>query len=247
MEPLAKPPIIEAVVDIECDLAAQQDVRALEAAAREAFRATYPKLRTQHLDRFQLSTGPTGPHQATPQRSLQALQFIAADQRQLVQVRTQGYSFNRLAPYTTLDDYIPEIARTWRLYVDVAAPVQVRLIRLRYINRILLPLTQGAVALDTYFSVGPRLPDDASLTFVGFVDQHRAVERETNSQVQTVLMNQPQEDERLPVIFDNTVLREERCEPEDWARIADRLAGLRRLKNHVFERTVTPECLRLFQ
>jgi len=247
MDPLAKPPIIEAVVDIDCDLPSQIQVLTLKDAALAAYGTEYPRLRFRHLDTFQFGGDPAGPSQAAPRRSVQAMQFLAADAKQLVQVRAQGYSFNRLAPYTSLDEYMAEIERTWRLYVDVAAPVQVRLIRLRYINRILLPLAQGGVDLDTYFRVGPRLPDDASLTFLGFVDQHRAVERETNSQVRTVLMNQPQEGDRLPVIFDNTVIREERCEPADWERIADRLAGLRKLKNHVFERTLTPECLRLFQ
>ena len=73
---------------------------------------------------------------------VQALQFLQDDERQLVQVRVQGFSFNRLAPYTSLDDYLPEIKRTWGLYVDLVKPVQVRQIRVRYINRILLPMTE---------------------------------------------------------------------------------------------------------
>ena len=69
-------------------------------------------------------------------RGIQALQFLHADEKQLVQVRAQGFSFNRLAPYTSLDDYLPEIERTWHLFVGLASPVQIRVVQLRYINRI---------------------------------------------------------------------------------------------------------------
>ena len=72
-----------------------------------------------------------------------------------MQVRAQGFSFNRLAPYSGLDDYLPEIERTWSLYVDLASPVQIRAIRLRYINRILLPLAANTVDLDEYLKIGP--------------------------------------------------------------------------------------------
>lgn len=73
------------------------------------------------------------------------LQFLKNDEKQLVQIRPQGYSFNRLAPYGGFDEYLPEIERAWRLFVDIVMPLQVKLIRLRYINRFLLPMHGIAV------------------------------------------------------------------------------------------------------
>lgn len=90
-------------------------------------------------------------------RAIQALQFLQDDEKQLVQVRAQGFSFNRLASYTTLDDYLAEIQSVWELFTGLASPVQIRTIRLRYINRILLPLTNGSVELEDYFEIGSSL------------------------------------------------------------------------------------------
>ena len=53
---------------------------------------------------------------ACAKRAIQSLQFLHEDEKQLVQVMAQGFSFNRLAPYTSLDDYLPVIQRTWELF-----------------------------------------------------------------------------------------------------------------------------------
>lgn len=134
---LANPPIIEAVLDLDCDMPPSQDIAALETPARESFRDHYPTFRTQLLQGFRIEQPPDAEPRLSAQRGIQAFQFLQEDEKQLVQVRAHGFSFNRLAPYTSLGDYLPEIERTWRLFVGFVSPVQVRLIRLRYINRIL--------------------------------------------------------------------------------------------------------------
>ena len=178
---------------------------------------------------------------------VQALQFLQDDEKQLVQVRVQGFSFNRLAPYTSLDDYLPEIERTWNLYVDLVKPVQVRQIRVRYINRILLPMVEKGVDLDHYFTVAPHLPDEDNLVFIGFLNQHAAIEVGTGNQVNMVLTAQPPENNMLPDIFDNGVVDSSPCEAENWPRILAKILALRDLKNRVFRKTLTEPCLSLFQ
>jgi len=51
-----------------------------------------------------------------------AFQFLSEDKKQLVQLRRGGFSFNRLIPYISLDDYLGEVSRTWALFVDVVRP-----------------------------------------------------------------------------------------------------------------------------
>jgi uncharacterized protein (TIGR04255 family) len=165
----------------------------------------------------------------------------------LVQVRALGYSFNRLAPYTALDDYLEEIERTWRIYVALAKPTQVRSIRLRYINRILLPIEPAPLEIDDYLRLGPRLPDEKSLALVSFFNQYAAVEVATRLQVNVTLTVQPKEGGYLPVIFDNTAFSDEQAAPENWPLLSERIASLRALKNRVFKNTLTDRCLQLFQ
>ncbi len=244
---LARPPIVEAVVDIDCDMPPAMEIAALEARARELFISQYPKFRTQFIQEHEIKQGGSAPPEMSVRRGIQALQFFQDDEKQLVQVRSQGFSFNRLAPYSSLDDYLSEIERTWRLFVELAAPVQTRLIRLRYINRVLLPMTAGRVDLDDYLKLRPRLPDEDELTLVGFLNQHSAVETSTGNRINVVLTAQQQEGDKLPVIFDIEAFGSVDSEPNNWSSIHSRIQSLRKLKNLVFENTLTDRCLKLFQ
>ena len=244
---LKVPPIIEAVLDIDCDMPPLLDIAGLESSARNAYRDRYPKFRTQFMQALRVEAAAHSAPNVTSKQGIQALQFLQEDEKQLVQVRVPGFSFNRLAPYTSLDDYLPEMERTWRLFVGLVAPVKIRLVRLRYINRILLPLTAGRVDIDDYLKLGPRLPDEDKLTFAGFLNQHSAVEAGTGNRVNFVLATQPQEGDNLPIIFDIETLKSVDGEPSDWSLLCSKIQSLRELKNLVFEKTLTDKCLKLFQ
>lgn len=244
---LPNPPIVEAVLDIECDLPPGQEIAATEESGRTVFGDRYPTFRTQLLQEHQIEMKSGEPLAISVKHGVQALQFVQEDEKQLVQIRIQGFSFNRLAPYTSLDDYLPEIERTWSLYVDLVKPVQVRQIRIRYINRILLPMKEEGVDLDHYFTIAPHLPDEDRLVLVGFLNQHVAVESATGNQVNMVLTAQPIENNKLPIIFDNSVVNNDPCEPDHWLGILQKIQALRELKNHIFRKTLTDPCLDLFR
>jgi uncharacterized protein (TIGR04255 family) len=244
---LARAPIVEAVIDIDCDMSPGFDLAKLEGPAREAFRADYPKFRSQFLEHHRIESKIDEPAKHSANRALQALQFLHDDEKQLVQVRGQGYSFNRLAPYTSLDDYLCEIQRTWQHFVGIASPVQIRLVRVRYINRILLPFIGRHVVLDDYFKVSPKLPEEDRLQFAGFINQHTAVEVDTGHQVMIVLASQPPENEKLPIIFDICVASAGAAEPQDWDWILAEIQSLRGLKNRIFKKTLSEKCLNQFQ
>lgn len=243
----SKAPIVEAVVDIDCDMPPTMDLAALKNQAGDLFRDRYPKFRTQLIQEHQIKQQMGAAPEMSVRQSIQALQFLHDDEKQLVQVRALGFSFNRLAPYSSLDDYLPEIERAWRLFVGLASPVQIRAIRLRYINRILLPMTGGRVELDDYLKFGPRLPDEVKLTLGGFIHQHSAVEASTGNHVNIVLTVQARENDNLPVILDIEALGSGDGEPNDWPSIHSKIQSLRRLKNLIFASSLTDRCVRLFQ
>lgn len=244
---LANAPIVEAVLDIDCDMPPGFDLAALEEPARQALRSQYPKFQNRLLEHHHIESKADEPSKHSARRAIQALQFLHDDEKQLVQVRGQGFSFNRLAPYTSLDDYLPEIHRTWNLFIELASPLQVRVVRLRYINRILLPFIDMRVNLDAFFNLGPRLPDEDRLQFAGFLDQHSAVEMDTGHQVNIVLASQPPANERLPVVFDICVASAGAVEPKDWIWIEAEVQSLRGLKNRIFRHTLSEKCLNLFR
>ena len=245
---LSRAPIVEAVLDIDCDMPPGWNLAALEAPAREAFRDPYAKFRLQLIDEHQIEDRGDGPPTVSGRRGILALQFLQEDQKQVVQVRAQGFSFNRLTPYSTLDDYLPEIQRTWHLFVNLASPIQIRVVRLRYINRILLPLTEGHIRLSSYLRMSPEVPPEAGLVFAGCLNQQRAVDEATGDEVSIVLASQLLEKDALPVILDiSAANRAGAAKPDDWGPILSRITVLRALKNRVFRSILTDECLKLFQ
>lgn len=244
---LANPPIVEAVVDIDCDLPPGVDLAALKEKAQTCFQAEYPDFQTRYMFEHEFQTKGDADLRASSRRGVDGYLFRREDKTQLVQVRRQGFSFNRLEPYSSLDDYLPEIERRWGQFVEFAEPVQIRVIRLRYVNRLPLPLSGAMLDLDTYLRVGPRLPDEERLSFAGFLNQHKAVERETGNEVRTVLTSRKPESGVLPVIFDITASKAVDMEPDEWPVISSTIQCLRELKNRVFYNTLTEQCLKLFQ
>lgn len=244
---LTSAPIVEAVVDIDCDMPKLVDVEVLAGAAAEALADHYPTQRRRMLSEHQISAAPDQPLAVTSRHDLQALQYVSMDEKQLIQFRPAGYSFNRLAPYTTLDDCLPEIERTWRLFVNIAKPVVCRTVRLRYINRIQLPMVDGRVEIDDYLKLAPKLADEQRLVFAGFFNQHAVLEPATGNQVNIVFATQPPAGDQLPIIFDIEAFGQVASDPGDWLTISGKIQSLRALKNLVFANSLTEKCLNLFR
>jgi uncharacterized protein (TIGR04255 family) len=107
------PPIVEVIVDIDCELPPGVNLADLETSARDSLRDGYPQLQKRLLQQVQIrQQGDAAPEHELRDEGLDTLLFRSADNRQLTQFRRSGYSFNRLAPYEGMDLYLPEIERT---------------------------------------------------------------------------------------------------------------------------------------
>jgi len=244
---LRSAPIVEAVVDIDCDLPPVVDVEALDADGKRAFGDHYPRAQRRVASEFEVMLQPGQPVAVNSREGLPALVYASQDGRQLVQLRPNGFSFNRLAPYTTLDDYLPEIERTWRVFVALARPLVCREVRMRYVNRIELPLTDGKVDLQKYIKLARKTADDQRLVLTGLFDQQAVVEPATGNQATIVFATQAPGPDRLPVILDITATKTGNLDPQDWGAILDAIGRLRVLKNGIFRNSLEQECLQLFQ
>lgn len=243
---LNNPPIIEAVVDIDCDLPVTLDHNEVEQVAKESLQDVYPKV--HHQIRHEQSVPPQDGQKLTIgfRQNLHSIQFRSEDEKQLVQFRRAGYSFNRLSPYEGLDTYLPEIQRTWSVFSEIVRPLKISKVGLRTINRILLPLRQGSLRLEEYLTTAPKLPDCHNLTFTGFLNQHMAIEPSTNHRVNILTSTQTPYNESVPLIVDIDVFSPQTTNSLQWEAIHSVIAQLRTLKNNVFKSMLTEKCLDLF-
>ena len=243
---LENAPIIEAIVDIDCELPPDFELEANMSAIHAELEDAYPKVRRHMVQEHLLSTQEDTSPEWSVSPELAALRFQSADEKQLVQFRTGGFSFNRLAPYEGLDSYLCEIRRTWGIFLDLVKPVQIRKISLRTINQVRLPRERGSLPLEDYLKTGPRLPDECGLHFTGFLSQHRALEPNNQNYVDIVLATQKSDEKSLPLILDINAFHPCQESPPPWETISEWIASLRELKNSVFRNTLTEKCLKLF-
>jgi uncharacterized protein (TIGR04255 family) len=211
-----------AIVDIQCALSPSLNRGAFHSAAQKVFADQYPEFRTAYVHEQNFTFGLGKAPQAATRQTVRGYQSLTRDKKQIVQSRFDGFSFNRLAPYTTLDDYLPEIARCWALYCGFAAPVVVRRIALRYINRVALPLdAKGRVDVTNFIRTGPVLPqpNDMGLMLTGFLQHHQMTEVETGNMATVVLAAQPPEEKQLSVILDIDAYRPVNLPPLEWGNI----------------------------
>ena len=245
---LANPPIVEMVLDIDCDLPASFDLHAAAPAARAAFAEQYPVETKQYAEGFLIEPREDGTQVSRSEREMQAYRFHREDRTQLVQVRNAGYSFNRLAPYQGFDGLSPEIVRTWNIYRTRFLPIAIRRTSLRFINRILVPHEDQRVELQHYFRTGPRLATKG-LIGTGFLLQNTATDAETKFDVVTVLASHAFASlTHFAFLLDITVASDVSISvDEDAPLLWQTLVRLRELKNEVFSNTVTKKCLQLFR
>jgi len=83
---LRNPPIAEAVIDIDCDLPPGFDLAALEGPARAQFETQYPKFRRQLIQEHEIEASTDAPQKISARTTVQSLQFVNDDERQVVQV-----------------------------------------------------------------------------------------------------------------------------------------------------------------
>lgn len=245
---LARPPIVEAVVDIDCEFAREIDLSAVEPLARVAYADGYPVPTTRYSDEFLVERREGEDPVLSTSRSLLAVQFRASDGTQLVQVRTNGFSFNRLAPYVGFDEHLVDAMRGWDVFRGLVAPTAVSRLSLRYINRLLLPMAAGtSLDLDAYLTIAPRVPDETRFQIGPFLVQAELGEPGSDCASRFVLASQPVEDGQYPVVLDITAQIGVALSPTDVAGITQGLLHLRSLKNRIFHQSLTDTCRALYR
>jgi len=171
--------------------------------------------------------------------------FRSADGKEVVQFRSDGFTFNRLAPYTSWDELFPKALVYWKLFVDIARPDVVTRLAVRCINHMRIP--EGKVDFDDYLSAGPRVPPELPQTIAGFLtrvvvfDPQQDIAGNVTQALETAL------DERFTtVIMDIDVYKVNEWRSDD-PRIIETFGLLHEFRNRVFFSHITDKTAELFE
>lgn len=242
---LRNPPIVEAVVDFDCDMPLHYDLSKEHDRIKQDLFEDYPNVEPIHKTAFSFQFDPALPKSEIEQ-SLEAIRFRSQDSKQIVQYRNSGFSFNRLAPYSSYEDYAGEILDRWMQFVQLANPVVLRTLRLRYINSLNLPIAVGGKEYQKYLNCAVVLEGDGFRSDDFLLRLNVASDTEPINGV-VVSVAQPRTRTHSPVTLDVAVQMDVACEVDDVNAIQSSLESLRRFKNRLFASVITSDLLALLE
>jgi len=171
--------------------------------------------------------------------------FKTSDGKTVAQFRVDGFTFNRLHPYTSWEELFPQAMELWRLYSSISKPDVITRLAIRYINRIVLP--PGAVAFETYLRAAPVIPPELPQYISSFLTRVTIHDPETDiaAHVAQALEASPP-GHQLAVILDIDAYKQSELSTDD-PTIQQTCERLRSFKNLIFFNSLTDETLREFE
>jgi uncharacterized protein (TIGR04255 family) len=166
--------------------------------------------------------------------------FRNEDDSQAIQVTSEGFSFNQLAPYESWEELNDEIKSLWEIYKEVCRPLYLTRVASRNVYQIDIPVDGQCIELKDYLStvpeVSPNLPEKAVKTFF------MQVEIPQQDLDCTLIINEaiapPINSDVVTVILDVNLFRQQIWESDDEG-IWQFLEKLHQRKNEIFEASIT--------
>ncbi len=242
---LSNAPIREALIDLRVALP--------DEVASEDLEAAYSHIRNQYPVQKPIHHGRFGIHfdfKAETHKTIQAEQsslgyrFESEDGKQIVQFRTNGFTFSRLAPYTSWEDVRGEAESLWKVYCDAAVPMRVTRIAARFINEIRIPLPFKDFG--EYLTAPPRIPEQLPQALSSYLLRIVLPEPKIGAFAIITQALEEVKPDHAPVILDIDTFINQTPDDDD-ATIWRRLEDLRNFKNNIFFESITEKALELFK
>ncbi|MBW4635964.1 MAG: TIGR04255 family protein [Iphinoe sp. HA4291-MV1] len=131
-------PITEALIDLQIEVPSEKDVSVLTKFLND-LKSDYPKHEylLDFQSQFQLDSSLTTTTTITQKYT--GFRVFSTDNKQVIQLRLNGFTFSRLAPYDKWESFRDEARRLWEIYCKTIDAKTVTRVAVRYINRIDLP------------------------------------------------------------------------------------------------------------
>ncbi|MGD1216429.1 MAG: TIGR04255 family protein [Terriglobales bacterium] len=239
---LARAPIVEAVIDFR--------VLAREGIAADQMSGLLPKIGQQYeppsmMHRVEARFGIERGKALVPTQVEAPLGWVyqCRSQAAVAQFRVDGFTFSKLEPYTTWEEVFGEARRLWKIYVQVAQPLEVSRLAVRYINRLRLP---APADLGQYLSAPPVLPEPIPQTVREFLT--RVVVDAPERGISAILiqaLERPLDPSTVQVLLDIDAFRES-VFPAEEPSLLQIFEQLRKLKNEIFFASLTERTVEMY-
>lgn len=242
---LSRAPIAEALVDFHAQLPESVSIADFRQIA-EAEKGRYPNggVIREISATLKLTTEA---HDQDVKRDDIGVRIETADRKTVAQFRINGFTLNRLAPYTKWSEIYPEAIRLWKLYVVVAKPSIVPRLATRYVNRLRLP--GPVVELGDYLTSPPVVPTGLPQALQSFLTRLVIHDSEIGHSAIITQGYEPdlEHPESVSVLLDIDAFRMAEVRSDDFAAIDGIFDRLHDFKNNIFFGSITEKAARLFE
>lgn len=232
----SRAPITEAILDLKVILPDKFPIEQfLEIHAR--IHDHFPTSEPIHVGSLAIQARPEIQIDASRQHS--GFLFRSKDGLRIFQATLQGFTFNRLAPYNSWEEFNDDARNLWEIYKDICNPTFVTRAAVRYINRIDIPV-EGPIKLQDYLKTAPDIASGLSQkNLSSFFMQLQIPQEDLNCMlVINEALTLPPSPGAISVIFDIDLFRQQVWQSDD-EEIWHFLTQLRERKNQVFRESIT--------
>ena len=241
---LSRAPIVEAVIGVTARAEAAWE----ESAVSEQFKqrlSEYPNVQSHREIRHEFNLAADAqPEQAIHDMGWRGLRCESADKLHVAQFNRDGFTFSRLKPYQSWEQFHQEGLRLWGLYNEIAQPSEIQRIGLRFINRI--EFLQDEVKLEDFLENPPKTPRGIEIPFETFLHHNTLTVPGHPYGINVIQTVQPSQGaEAWGVILDIDVFTTESIANRNT--LEQHLTNMRWLKNKVFFGSITTKTLELIK
>jgi uncharacterized protein (TIGR04255 family) len=245
IEVFPRAPVTEAILAIEVPFL--DDLTVYAESFHEAVKDAFPE--REPVDILDSDDFPWpargGPHRAGRKGEPDGFRLISADRLQVVQVTRRALTYHRLRPYVDWGHFTAGAVPVWQAFSTVFSPEYVASLRLRYLNRIEVPLPFRD--LDDYLTMLPKVPKPVDTGFTGYLLRITLWDPRLDAYADVTQIAEPEANvPMLPVIFDIDVRMNTEIPPDDRS-VWDAVEGLREYKNRIFFSSITDATRSLFR
>jgi uncharacterized protein (TIGR04255 family) len=240
---LSNAPITEAIIDFRVKLPDGFDTKKFLDATTD-LSDSYPKNEPIRVftGAFVMEKGGKPFTQPLREEGIQGYFFKSEDEKNIAQFRVDGFTFNRLHPYTEWESVLSEAKRLWGMYHSLASPEIVKRIAVRYINRLDIKLPTN---FNEYLVAPPNVPPTLLQEIKQFLT--RLVINVDDKTINLVQAMEPStEATKITVILDIDVFKTSES-GLDISSIWSKFEELHDLKNKVFFESITEKVAEMYE
>lgn len=238
---LENPPITEALIDIRVKLPNNFDVSIFDSLNENELEG-FPLKDKQSEYSANLKIRQDEPSINTRSKGTRGFIYKTEDKKNMVQFRRDGFTFNRLKPYTNWEDIIEYAQKLWHIYVVKSNPLKVTRIATRFINQVKLPLPINDFS--EYMTAPPQNPStDDQIS--GYLNRIKLFDR--NNEIGTNLiqtLEKGTDESVITLLLDIDSFIRKPFDPKD-ADIWRQFEKLRIKKNQLFYSSLTKKAIDL--